>query len=92
MPGPGSYTGEDMVEIHGHGGTRNMERLLGCVLKAGARPARPGEFTLRAFLNGKMDLVQAEAVCSIVSAGSRQALRAAQGQLLWLFTNQRQVN
>ena len=88
MKGPATYTGEDMVEIHGHGGTRNMERLLGCVLKAGARPARPGEFTLRAFLNGKMDLVQAEAVCSIVSAGSRQALRAAQGQLSGVLTRE----
>ncbi|MFH1436451.1 MAG: tRNA uridine-5-carboxymethylaminomethyl(34) synthesis GTPase MnmE [Pseudomonadota bacterium] len=88
LKGPATYTGEDMVEIHGHGGPRNMERLLGCALRAGAMPARPGEFTLRAFLNGKMDLVQAEAVCSIVSAGSRQALRAAQGQLSGVLTRE----
>jgi tRNA modification GTPase len=79
--GPASYTGEDLAEVHGHGGVRNMERLLACVLASGARPARPGEFTLRAFLHGKMDLIRAEAVLSVVSARSEKALKAAQGQL-----------
>jgi tRNA modification GTPase len=81
LRGPASYTGEDMAEVHGHGGVRNMERLLACVLASGARPARPGEFTLRAFLHGKMDLIRAEAVLSVVSARSEKALKAAQGQL-----------
>ncbi len=81
LEGPATYTGEDMAELHGHGGVRNMERLLACVLASGARPARPGEFTLRAFLHGKMDLIRAEAVLSVVSARSEKALKAAQGQL-----------
>jgi tRNA modification GTPase len=88
LKGPASYTGEDMVELHGHGGARNMERLLQRVLQAGARPARPGEFTLRAFLRGKMDLVRAEAVLSVVSARSEKALRAAQAQLGGLLTGE----
>jgi len=65
---PASYTGEDMAEIFCHGGSYNMYRTLGAVLKAGARPAGPGEFTKRACINAKMDLCQAEAVCDIINS------------------------
>ncbi len=79
--GPGSYTGEELVEIACHGGMfvtgRVLERLYAC----GARPAEPGEFTKRAFLNGRMDLTQAEAVMDIISASSDLALKAAGEQL-----------
>jgi len=88
LEGPATYTGEDMAELHGHGGARNMERLLGCVVGAGARRARPGEFTLRAFLHGKMDLLRAEAVLAVVSARSEKALRAAQGQLAGILSDE----
>jgi tRNA modification GTPase len=81
MAGPRSFTGEDTAEIHGHGGAANMARLLGCVLDAGARPAEPGEFTRRAFDNGRLDLTRAEAIADIVNASSDRALRIAQSQL-----------
>lgn len=81
MKGPHSYTGEDVVEIHGHGGVLSLQRLLRSVLQAGAVLAEPGEFTKRAFLAGKMDLTQAEAVASLVGAQSVQAGRHAQRQL-----------
>lgn len=81
FPGPSSYTGEDMAELHGHGGLFVAGEVLGAVLDAGARLARPGEFTERAFLNGKMDLTQAEAVMDIIRARSPAALRAAREQL-----------
>src|SRR5581483_5984460 len=68
MRGPRSYTGEDVVELHGHGGTLVLRRLFEAVLVAGARAAEPGEFTLRAFLNGRLDLTQAEAVLALVQA------------------------
>ena len=74
---PKSYTGEDVVEFTCHGGVYIMKRLLQAVLDAGAKPADPGEFTKRAFLNGKMDLAEAEAVMQLVSAKGEQALRAA---------------
>lgn len=76
---PASYTGEDVVEISCHGGPMPMRRILALLLSHGARMAEPGEFTLRAFLNGKMDLAQAEAVCDIISARTEQAHRLAQG-------------
>lgn len=79
FPGPASYTGEDVVEFSGHGGPLTARRVLGAFLAAGARPAEPGEFTRRAYLNGKIDLVQAEAVGDLVEATSpalhREALR-----------------
>ena len=75
---PKSYTGEDVVELSCHGGLYVTRRLLQAVLDAGASPAGPGEFTRRAFLNGKMDLAQAEAVMSVISASGDQALKAAQ--------------
>ena len=81
MPGPASYTGEDTVELHCHGGAYAPRRLLGAVLAAGARSAEPGEFTKRAFLNGKMDLTQAEAVADLIAAKSDSAARLAEKQL-----------
>ena len=78
---PRSYTGEDMAEFHCHGGVLVASRILQAVLRAGARPAEPGEFTRRAFLNGKMDLTQAEAVMDVIRASTSLALRAAEEQL-----------
>ncbi len=78
---PNSYTGEDLVEISCHGGILVTRRILDLVLEAGARMAEPGEFTQRAFLNGKMDLTQAEAVMDLIRAQTELALRAANEQL-----------
>lgn len=74
---PGSYTGEDVLELHGHGGHVVMHMLLRRVLALGARLARPGEFTERAFINGKIDLVQAEAVADLIDSLSEAAARSA---------------
>lgn len=79
--GPASYTGEDVIEFHGHGGVLVTQRVLERWLACGARAADPGEFTQRAFLNGKMDLTQAEAVMDLIHAQSTLALRAANEQL-----------
>lgn len=81
LPGPMTYTGEDMLELSCHGGSRTVARLLECLSKAGARPADPGEFTKRAFLNGKMDLSEAEAVMDVVSARAEESLKTALDQL-----------
>jgi tRNA modification GTPase len=81
MPGPASYTGEDVVEVHGHGGSLNLQRIVTLFIELGARQARPGEFTRRAFLNGRLDLTQAEAVAQIVAARSERALSNAQATL-----------
>src|SRR5438128_6473693 len=78
---PASYTGEDLVEISCHGGMLVSVRVLEACLRAGARAARPGEFTERAFLNGKMDLTQAEAVIDLIRAKTDLALRSATEQL-----------
>jgi tRNA modification GTPase len=78
---PKSYTGEDVVEISCHGGVLVTRRVLDLLLAAGARMANPGEFTQRAFLNGKMDLTQAEAVMDLIRAQTELALRAANEQL-----------
>jgi tRNA modification GTPase len=78
---PASYTGEDVVEISCHGGTLVSAKVLEACLRAGARAARPGEFTERAFLNGKMDLTQAEAVIDLIRAKTDLALRSATEQL-----------
>ncbi|HET6407786.1 MAG TPA: tRNA uridine-5-carboxymethylaminomethyl(34) synthesis GTPase MnmE, partial [Chthoniobacteraceae bacterium] len=78
---PGSYTGEDLVEIACHGGVLVTRRILEALLRQGARAADPGEFTQRAFINGKMDLTQAEAVMDLISAQTDLALRAANEQL-----------
>lgn len=80
-PGPGTATGEDVAEIHGHGGPVVMGALLRAALAAGARPASPGEFTCRAFRLGRLDLTQAEAVMGLVAARSERAARAALRQL-----------
>ncbi len=81
MLGSRSYTGETTVEIHCHGGSLITRRVLEAVLIAGARAALPGEFTFRAFLNGKMDLAQAEAVQALIGAKNERALDAAENQL-----------
>lgn len=81
MRAPHSYTGEDVAEIHGHGGVHLLRSILDLFITAGARLARPGEFTERAFLNGRLDLAQAEAVAALIGARSEQAARAALAQL-----------
>ncbi len=80
MSAPNSYTGEDIVEIHCHGGIISS-MLMKKIVEAGARPAEPGEFTYRAFLNGKMDLTQAEAVCDLIGAQSEASAMLAARQL-----------
>ena len=85
---PASFTGEDTVELSCHGGMLVTRRVLERLLACGARPAEPGEFSRRAFENGKLDLTQAEAVMDIISAGSDLALRAAQNQLQGAIGNQ----
>ncbi|MBV9344263.1 MAG: tRNA uridine-5-carboxymethylaminomethyl(34) synthesis GTPase MnmE [Gammaproteobacteria bacterium] len=77
FPAPHSYTGEHVLELHGHGGPFVLEALEARVVALGARRALPGEFTQRAFLNDKLDLAQAEAVADLIDAGSREAARAA---------------
>ena len=77
MKAPRSYTGEDVVEVYGHGGELNMDRVLSLLSGLGARLAQPGEFTRRAFLNGRLDLTQAEAVAQVIAARSEQAVRNA---------------
>lgn len=79
--GPASYTGEDLIELHCHGGILVTQKVLGVLLHHGARQADAGEFTQRAFLNGKMDLTQAEAVMDLIHAHSTLAMRAANEQL-----------
>jgi tRNA modification GTPase len=81
FPGPHSYTGEDCVEFSGHGGLLVTRLVLDRLLACGALPAAPGEFTRRAFLNGKLDLTQAEGVMDLISAQTRLSLRAARSQL-----------
>jgi tRNA modification GTPase len=81
LKAPSSTTGEDVVEVQAHGGRRGLELLLERILKAGARMARPGEFTERAFLNGRMDLAQAEAVADLIAATSERAVALAGRQL-----------
>lgn len=81
MKGPHSYTAEDTVEIDCHGGVLMMKKILETVIKYGARPAQPGEFTKRAFLNGRMDLSQAEAVISVINAKNEYALKSSVGQM-----------
>jgi len=77
FPAPHSYTGEDVLEMHGHGGPLLVEALIARAVALGARRAQPGEFTLRAYLNEKLDLAQAEAVVDLIDAGSEAAARAA---------------
>ena len=86
FPAPASFTGEDIVELHGHGGPVVMDMLLSRSLEAGARMARPGEFSQRAFLNDKMDLAQAEAVADLIDSASRTAAIGAQRSLQGEFS------
>ena len=86
MRGPHSYTGEDTVEIDCHGGVFVTRKILETVIKYGARPAEPGEFSKRAFLNGRMDLSQAEAVIDIISSKNDYALQSSVNQLKALST------
>lgn len=81
MKAPHSYTAEDTVEIDCHGGRLVMQRILDLVLRNGARPAQPGEFTKRAFLNGRIDLSQAEAVMDLIQSRNKLALRSSVSQL-----------
>ena len=85
LPGPGTYTGEDSAELHLHGGRAVIDGVAEALTEAGLRPAEPGEFTRRAFLNGRMDLIEAEAVNDLIAAETaaqrRQALRQLEGAL-----------
>ena len=81
FPAPHSYTGDDVVEISAHGSPVQLERVIALAMGAGARLAEPGEFTLRAYLNGRLDLVQAEAVADLVNAVTPAQARAAMDQL-----------
>lgn len=89
FPGPGSYTGEDAAELHLHGGAAILAGVTEALVALGCRPAEPGEFTRRAFLHGKLDLTQAEAVGDLISAETaaqrRQALRQAEGALSRIY-------
>lgn len=86
FPAPGSFTGEDVLELQGHGGPVVMDMLLARALSLGARLARPGEFSERAFLNDKLDLAQAEAIADLIDSGSAQAARAAMRSLRGEFS------
>lgn len=85
---PNSFTGEDVLELQGHGGPVVMDMLLERCLQLGARPARPGEFSERAFLNDKMDLAQAEAIADLIAASSKQAAANAMRSLQGDFSKQ----
>lgn len=84
---PQSYTGEDVLELHGHGGPVVLRELLKRCLELGARAARPGEFTERAFLNGKLDLAQAESVADLIDAATAEAARGAMRSLRGAFSD-----
>jgi len=81
MKKPKTYTRQDIVEINSHGGSLLIEKILKLVIKHGARLAEPGEFTRRAFLSGRIDLLEAEAVCDLVKSKSESSFRRAHGQL-----------
>lgn len=87
FPGPNSFTGEDVVEFQGHGGQIILDCVLQRIIQCGARLARPGEFSERAFLNNKLDLTQAEAIADLISATSEQAARSAMRSLQGEFSN-----
>src|SRR5579871_2944672 len=87
FPAPASYTGEHVLELQGHGSAVLLDALLRRVCELGARLARPGEFTERAFLNGKLDLAQAEAVADLIAARSVAAARAALQSMEGVFSH-----
>ncbi len=86
FPGPNSFTGEPVLELHGHGGPLLVSMLVNAARELGARLAEPGEFSKRAFLNGRVDLAQAEAIADLIAAGSEQAARAALRSLAGEFS------
>lgn len=88
FPAPHSFTGEDILELHGHGGPIILNTILSQILNLGVVRAQPGEFSQRAFLNGKLDLTQAEAIADLIAASSEQAARSAVGSLQGEFSNQ----
>lgn len=88
FPAPASFTGEDVLELQGHGGPVVMDMLLRRVLELGARLARPGEFSERAFLNGKLDLAQAEAIADLIESSTEAAARSAVRTLKVSFRNE----
>ena len=87
FPAPHSYTGEDVLELQGHGGPAVMNLLLNRCLAMGARVAQPGEFTLRAYLNGKIDLIQAESIADLIEASTSEAARCAANSLQGHFSS-----
>ena len=87
FPGPASFTGEDVVELQGHGSPLVMDKLCQRAVELGARMARPGEFSERAFLNNKMDLAQAEAVADLIESSTEQAAKSAMRSLQGDFSN-----
>ena len=91
FPAPHSFTGEDVLELHGHAGPVVLDMVLNRALELGARLARPGEFSERAFLNGKLDLAQAEAVADLIEAGSETAARSALRSLTGEFSRRVQA-
>lgn len=90
FPAPGSFTGEDVLEIHGHGGPVVIELILNRIVSLGARLARPGEFTERAYLNDKIDLAQAEAIADLIESQTSEAARGAMRSLQGEFS--RRIN
>lgn len=87
FPAPHSFTGEHVLELQGHGGAQVLHLVLQRCLELGARLAQPGEFSQRAFLNGKLDLAQAEAIADLIDAGSREAARSAMRSLEGAFSH-----
>jgi tRNA modification GTPase len=88
FPAPASFTGEDVVELQGHGGPAVLELVLGCCCRLGARMAEPGEFSRRAFLNDKIDLAQAEAIADLIAATTESGVRSANRSLQGEFSRQ----
>jgi len=88
FPGPASFTGEDVMELQGHGGPFVLQQIMQRILDLGARAARPGEFSERAFLNDKLDLAQAEAIADLIESSTDAAARAAQRSLQGVFSQQ----
>ena len=86
FPAPASFTGESVLELHGHGGPLVISSIVDAIVELGARQAEPGEFSQRAFLNDKLDLVQAEAIADLINAGTSQAARAALRSLSGTFS------
>ncbi len=88
FPNPASFTGEDVIEIQGHGGAVILDMLLKRILALGCRMANPGEFSERAFLNGKIDLAQAEAIADLIESSTEQSARSAQKSMQGVFSKQ----